>query len=48
MVILFRRYIIDGLYSGLALEENGECCFHLLTDPKVKIRMISNSGIGYQ
>jgi len=41
----FNRYVIDEHYGGLALEEEGERCAGLLTDPKQKVMIMGNHGI---
>lgn len=43
--MFYQRYSIDTHYGGLALEAEGERCSRLLSDPKVKILIMSNHGL---
>lgn len=43
--IFFNRHVVDGEYGGLALEEEGERCSQLLSDPKVKVMVMGNHGV---
>ena len=41
----FNRHIVDDGYGGLALEDEGERCASLLTDPRQKVMVMGNHGI---
>lgn len=41
----FNRHIVDDGYGGLALEDEGERCASLLTDPRQKVMIMGNHGI---
>ena len=41
----FNRHIVDDGYGGLALEDEGERCAALLTDPRQKVMIMGNHGI---
>ncbi len=41
----YGRYAVDDHFGGLALEEEGERCAGLLTDPKVKVLILGNHGV---
>ena len=43
--MFYQRYAIDTNYGGLALEAEGERCSRLLSDPKIKVLIMSNHGI---
>jgi ribulose-5-phosphate 4-epimerase/fuculose-1-phosphate aldolase len=43
--IFFNRYIIDENYGGLALEEEGERCASLFSDPSKKVMIMGNHGV---
>ena len=43
--IFHDRQVIDDHYGGLALEEEGERCAALFTDPKKKVMIMGNHGI---
>lgn len=43
--IFFNRYIIDENYGGLALEEEGERCAALFSDPSKKVMIMGNHGV---
>lgn len=43
--IFFNRHTVDDHYGGLALEEEGERCATMLTDPKKKVLIMANHGI---
>ncbi|BCH20746.1 class II aldolase and adducin N-terminal domain-containing protein [Mesorhizobium sp. L-8-3] len=43
--MFFNRHVVDGLYGGLAFEEEGERCSKLLADPKVKVMVMGNHGV---
>ncbi len=43
--MFYQRYAIDTHYGGLALEAEGERCSRLLSDPKIKILIMSNHGL---
>lgn len=43
--IFFNRYIIDENYGGLALEEEGERCAELFSDPAKKVMIMGNHGV---
>lgn len=39
------RYVIDEAYGGLALEDEGNRCAQLLTDPKKRVMIMGNHGL---
>ncbi|MEX0956865.1 MAG: class II aldolase and adducin N-terminal domain-containing protein [Rhizobiaceae bacterium] len=39
------RHIVDDGYGGLALEDEGERCSRLFSDPKVKVMVMGNHGV---
>ena len=41
----YRRYVVDEHFGGLALEEEGERCADLFSDPKVKVMIMGNHGV---
>ncbi|MEM1363102.1 MAG: class II aldolase and adducin N-terminal domain-containing protein [Pseudomonadota bacterium] len=41
----YDRYVIDENYGGLALEEEGERCAAMLSDPKKKVMIMGNHGV---
>ena len=43
--MFFNRVVIDEQYGGLALEEEGERCAALFTDPAKKVMVMGNHGI---
>ena len=43
--MFFNRYVIDHHYGGLALEDEGNRCAQLLTDPKHKVMIMGNHGV---
>ena len=43
--MFFNWYVIDDNYGGLALEEEGNRCAQLLSDPKHKVMIMGNHGI---
>ena len=43
--MFYNRYVIDDHYGGLALEEEGNRCAQLLSDPKHKVMIMGNHGI---
>jgi len=43
--IFFNRYVIDENYGGLALEEEGERCAQLFSDPSKKVMIMGNHGV---
>jgi len=43
--IFFNRYVIDEAYGGLALEEEGERCAELFSDPSKKVMIMGNHGV---
>jgi ribulose-5-phosphate 4-epimerase/fuculose-1-phosphate aldolase len=43
--MFFNRYVIDEHYGGLALEDEGNRCATLLTDPKKKVMIMGNHGV---
>ena len=43
--MFFGRYAIDTHYGGLAFEAEGKRCARLLSDPKIKILIMSNHGL---
>ena len=43
--MFFNRCVIDEHYGGLALEDEGNRCAALLTDPKKKVMIMGNHGV---
>lgn len=43
--MFFERHVVDEEYGGLAFEEEGERCAHLLADPKTQIMVMGNHGV---
>ncbi|MET0943441.1 MAG: class II aldolase and adducin N-terminal domain-containing protein [Mesorhizobium sp.] len=43
--MFFNRQVVDGLYGGLAFEDEGERCSQLFFDPKVKVMIMGNHGV---
>lgn len=43
--MFFNRQAVDDQYGGLAFEDEGERCAHLLSDPKVKTLIMGNHGV---
>lgn len=43
--MFYQRYAIDTHFGGLAFEAEGERCARLLSDPKVKVLIMSNHGL---
>ena len=43
--MFFDRYVIDDAYGGLALEDEGNRCAHLLSDPKKRVMIMGNHGL---
>ena len=43
--MFYGRYAIDSNYGGLAFEEEGARCAHMLADPKVKTLIMGNHGV---
>ena len=43
--MFFNRYVIDDNYGGLALEEEGNRCAQLLSDPKKRVMIMGNHGL---
>lgn len=41
----FNRLVVDENFGGLALEDEGERCAALLTDPKAKVMVMGNHGV---
>ena len=41
----FNRIVIDDGYDGLALEDEGNRCGQLLSDPKKKVMVMGNHGV---
>lgn len=41
----YRRHIVDECYGGLALEEEGERCARLLSNPAIKVMVMGNHGV---
>ena len=41
----YGRYAIDDQFGDLALEEEGERCARLLSEPKVKVLIMGNHGV---
>lgn len=44
-VTFYNRYVIDEHYGGLALEEEGERCSSLFSDPAIKVMIMGNHGL---
>lgn len=43
--MFFNRYVIDDNYGGLALEDEGNRCAQLLSDPKKRVMVMGNHGL---
>ena len=43
--MFYNRYVIDEVYGGLALEDEGERCARLLHDPKKRVMIMGNHGL---
>jgi len=43
--MFYNRYVIDDQYGGLALEEEGERCAGMLSDPSKKVMIMGNHGV---
>jgi ribulose-5-phosphate 4-epimerase/fuculose-1-phosphate aldolase len=43
--MFFNRQAVDDQYGGLAFEDEGERCAHLMAEPKVKTLIMGNHGI---
>ena len=43
--MFFNRYVIDNAYGGLALEDEGNRCAQLLSDPKKRVMIMGNHGL---
>ena len=43
--MFFNRYVIDDDYGGLALEDEGNRCAKLLSDPKKHVMIMGNHGL---
>jgi ribulose-5-phosphate 4-epimerase/fuculose-1-phosphate aldolase len=43
--MFYRRQAIDTQYGGLALEEEGERCAELLSDPALSVLIMGNHGV---
>lgn len=43
--MFFNRYVIDDAYGGLALEDEGNRCAQLLSDPKKRVMIMGNHGL---
>ena len=41
----FNRVVIDEHYNGLALEEEGDRCGQMFSDPKKKVMVMGNHGV---
>ena len=41
----FNRIVIDEHYNGLALEDEGDRCAQLFSDPKKKVMVMGNHGV---
>ena len=41
----FNRYVIDDAYGGLALEDEGNRCAQLFSDPKKRVMIMGNHGL---
>ena len=41
----FNRMVVDENFGGLALEDEGERCAALLSDPKIKVMVMGNHGV---
>jgi ribulose-5-phosphate 4-epimerase/fuculose-1-phosphate aldolase len=43
--MFYNRYVIDDAYGGLALEDEGNRCAQLLSDPKKRVMIMGNHGL---
>ncbi|MEM9843996.1 MAG: class II aldolase and adducin N-terminal domain-containing protein [Pseudomonadota bacterium] len=43
--MFYNRYVVDDHYGGLALEEEGERCAGMLSDPAKKVMIMGNHGV---
>ena len=43
--MFFNRYVIDDAYGGLALEDEGNRCAQLLSDPNKRVMIMGNHGL---
>ena len=43
--MFYNRYVIDENYGGLALEEEGDRCAIMLSDPSKKVMIMGNHGV---
>tara|TARA_Y100001968_G_scaffold29_1_gene23 strand:- start:1937 stop:2707 length:771 start_codon:yes stop_codon:yes gene_type:complete len=43
--VFFNRTVIDSDYGGLAFEDEGKRCSHLLNDPSKKVLIMGNHGV---
>lgn len=43
--MFFDRQVVDEHYGGMAFEEEGARCAHLLADPKISVMIMGNHGV---
>jgi ribulose-5-phosphate 4-epimerase/fuculose-1-phosphate aldolase len=43
--MFYNRYVIDDAYGGLALEDEGNRCAQLLSDPQKRVMIMENHGL---
>ena len=43
--MFYNRYVVDDHYGGLALEEEGERCAGMLSEPAKKVMIMGNHGV---
>ena len=43
--MFYNRYVIDDAYGGLALEDEGNRCAQLLSDPQKRVMIMGNHGL---
>lgn len=43
--MFFDRQVVDDNYGGMAFEEEGARCAHLLADPKISVMIMGNHGV---
>lgn len=43
--MFFDRQVVDEQYGGMAFEEEGARCAHLLADPKISVMIMGNHGV---
>jgi len=43
--MFYNRYVIDDAYGGLALEDEGNRCAQLLSDPQKRVMVMGNHGL---